>query len=448
MGVFSVVSRGSFLSLGFYGSIVEPWLNQIHPHSLNAPSSQYPWDLVIVGGGAAGFFAAATAGEAWPGARILILERGNQVLSKVSISGGGRCNVTHACEDPHELTTYYPRGSKELLGPFYRWGVEDTRDWFEGRGVELKTESDGRVFPCSDRSQSVVDCLRSAVAAVGARVRVGTQVRNITASQGRFELELGGGEVLRSAAVLVASGGLKPGPLMTSLQALGHTIEPLAPSLFTFPIRDPRISDLAGVSVAEVGLQVEGAPFQSTGPMLVTHWGLSGPAVLRLSAWGARWMQAAGYQWTLRVNWVGGRSMADTAGCLKQQRDSARRRQISKTPLWELPRRLWVRLVEAAGMKPVLTWGQMSSAQMESLARQLVEGTFRVRGKSMNKEEFVTCGGVRLAEVDFRRMESRVIPGLYFAGEVLDIDALTGGFNFQAAWTTGRLAGEAVGESG
>jgi len=400
----------------------------------------------VVGGGAAGVFAAIACAEANRGARLLVIEKGSELLAKVRISGGGRCNVTHACFDAAELVRKYPRGGRELRGPFHSWQPEDTIAWFHQRGVELKTEDDGRVFPVTDSSATIVDCL------VGCAQQAGVQFRTRTGfvdagkvDPGRFKVDLSQGEPVWCGNLLVAAGGLKPGPLVQFLEKMGHNIEPLAPSLFTFHVQDDRIAGLQGVAVTGAAVSIPGTDFAETGPVLVTHWGLSGPGILKVSAWGARWAKQQNYRFPCVVNWVHPRNAGETGRELARLRAELTRRLVRKTPCFELPLRLWERLVQAAEIGPEVQWNQLRREQAHRLMEQLTESAFQVIGKSMFKEEFVTCGGVRLKEVNFKTMESRLVPGLYFAGEVLDIDAVTGGFNFQSAWTTGMLAGRALG---
>lgn len=405
--------------------------------------------MVIVGGGAAGLFAAITCAEANPRARVIVLEKGTTLLAKVRISGGGRCNVTHACFEPRELVKHYPRGNRELLGPFHSFQPRDTVAWFAGRGVELKVEEDGRMFPVTDSSQTIVDCLLESARRAGVELRTGTglasAVRQADGGNG-FVLTLTDGTSLVCARLLIATGGLKPGPIMELVQAFGHAIMPLAPSLFTFHIQDARIEALQGLSVPAARVSIPSTTFDHAGPVLITHWGLSGPAILKLSAWAARWAQEQGYRFTVRVNWTG-----LTAPAVSAALDDARRNQagrlIRNTPVGELPGRLWERLVAAAGIAGRTSWSQFRREQVAALMKELVECDLPVTGKSMFKEEFVTCGGVSLKEIHFKTLESRLVPGLYFAGEVLDIDGVTGGFNFQAAWTGGRLAGQAMAAS-
>lgn len=428
-------------------------------NSFPAASDAVDYDLVVAGGGAAGFFAAITCAESCPGSRVVILEKSSKVLGKVKISGGGRCNVTHACFDPREMTSFYPRGSRQLIGPLHRWGPADTMAWFEDRGVALKTEADGRVFPRSDDSQSIIDCLTSAAVDAGVIVRTSTAVENVSGSpRGGFDISLSGGEQVRGCHFLLTTGGTRNRIGAEIAASFGHRIEPAAPSLFTFVIDDPRIARLQGLSVgnARVGVAraAGGLDLEARGPLLVTHWGLSGPAILRLSAWGARELQKINYRFEIVINWCADRSEEDIIARFDGLRVDTPRRKLVNDPQFEIPARLWKRLVEAAAKEPAgdrkdedaaaLRWSQMPRDVCRSLAQQVGAGRFTVDGKSMNKDEFVTCGGVRLDDVQFKTMGSRLVEALYFAGEVLDIDGLTGGFNFQSAWTTGRIAGEAI----
>jgi len=403
--------------------------------------------IAVIGGGAAGFFAAIRAAEVDPSAEVTILEATEHPLAKVRVSGGGRCNVTHACLEPRELVQRYPRGSRELIGPFSRFGPRETIAWFAERGVELKTESDGRMFPVTDASTTIIDCLHRAAGTAGVRLRSRHGVRAITPEGfGGYTLTLSGGGTMTVDCVLLATGGTKGTTGAALAEKLGHTIEPQVPSLFTFHIDDPLLKGLEGLAAPAASVQVPGTKLQAVGPVLVTHWGLSGPAILRLSAWGARELHEADYTFALRLNWSQATTPAQAAAALAELRTSQARKQVVSINPYGLPARLWERLVPAAGVPAGATWAGLSKAQAEALAAQVTATSFAVKGKSMNKEEFVTCGGVRLREVDFRTMESRVSPGLFFAGEVLDIDGITGGFNFQAAWTTGWLAGTAMGQ--
>jgi predicted Rossmann fold flavoprotein len=404
--------------------------------------------IVIIGAGAAGFFAAVTAAEADPAARITILEQSRGVLAKVAISGGGRCNLTHACFEPKQLVEAYPRGGRELRGPFNRFQPRDTIAWFESKGVQTKTEADGRMFPVSDESRSVLEALTNAARQGGVEVRTGCMVKGIhPENDSGFVLELADRSEILATRILVATGGMKNGALAANLIRLGHTLKPLAPSLFTFHIEDRRIRELSGVVAPHARLALPGTAHTQSGPVLITHWGLSGPATLKLSAWAARELQAAHYEAELQIGWAG-ESEAAVRERFATERRAHGNRQVATHPLFGLPRRLWQRLTEVSAIGPTTLWGQLPKAEENRLLKELTDGRYRISGKSMNKEEFVTCGGVTLKEVNFRTMESRLVPGLYFAGECLDIDAITGGYNFQAAWTTGWLAGRALAEVG
>lgn len=394
--------------------------------------------VAIVGGGAAGFFAAITCAEANPDCRVTIFERGKSVLEKVRVSGGGRCNATHACFDARELIKNYPRGSRELLGPFMKFGPEQTVAWFEARGVRLKTEEDGRMFPTTDDSQTIVDCLGKAAHQAGVRVLTSTRVEKIYREPNdRWRI---GSEVFDK--FMLATGSSTTA--WEWLQELGHTIVPPVPSLFTFNTKDTRLRELAGVSVPKALLQIPGTKLSAEGPLLITHWGLSGPAVLRISAWGARELSAIWYKFPLEVNFLHDINIEGVQRSFQQTRVESAKKFVKANAQFALPTRLWQRLVEAAGIEPEQRWGDLSKLEFQALAQQISEARFQITGKSTFKEEFVTAGGVALKELNFKTFESRICPNLYLAGEALDIDAITGGFNFQAAWTGGWLAGLAM----
>ncbi len=392
-------------------------------------------NIAIIGGGAAGFFAAITCAEANPACRVTIFERGKSVLEKVRVSGGGRCNVTHACFDAKELVKYYPRGSRELLGPFMQFGPEDTEAWFGQRGVALKVESDGRMFPVSDDSQTIVACLTRSAQHAGVTVLTSTRVEKIESlPHNKWRI---GSTVFDK--IMLATGS---NPAMWDwLQSLGHSIVPAAPSLFTFNTKDTRLRDLAGVSVPKASLSIPGTKLAAEGPLLVTHWGLSGPAVLRISAWGARELQDLTYKFPLEVNFLGDKKLPEVVELLAAIKLEHAKKTIAVNPVFNLPARLWQRLVEAAAIPPERRWADLGKMELQQLSAQIARTSFQITGKSTFKEEFVTAGGVSLKEVNFKTFESRIHPNLFFAGEVLDIDAITGGFNFQAAWTGGYLAG-------
>jgi len=408
-----------------------------------------PRQIAVVGGGAAGFFGAIAAAEAaGPAARVTLLEATAHPLAKVRVSGGGRCNVTHACFDPRELGRRYPRGGRELVGAFSRFQPRDTVAWFAARGVPLKTEADGRMFPVTDDSATIVDCLQDAARRAGVTVRtscgVTAAVRPAAPAGDGFRLTLTTGETLACDRLLLATGGNRSNAGFAIAAALGHAIAPPVPSLFTFHITDPRLAGLSGVAVEATATAIPGTPLREHGPLLVTHWGVSGPAVLKLSAWGARLLHERDYRFPLRVNWAPAFNRETAAAALARARAEQPRKQLATWSPFPLPLRLWERLIGAAGLDPAATWAGLGNAALRALAAQVVEAEFSVTGKSLFKEEFVTCGGVRLAEVDFKTLGSRLVPGLHFAGEVLDVDGITGGFNFQAAWTTGWLAGRAL----
>lgn len=401
-------------------------------------------DLIVVGGGAAGFFAAITA--AGRGARVIILERGGQALAKVRISGGGRCNVTNACLDPAELIMRYPRGGVALRGPLTRFGPRETMGWFTTRGVVLKSEPDGRVFPRSDDAGEITGCLEEAAHRAGVQTRLRASVRAVTRAETGFTVELSNGDKLSSARVLLATGGAAHGHALAA--ALGHTIVPPVPSLFTFEVADTTLTALSGLSVpvARVRLTAPGqgreTGHEQTGPVLITHWGLSGPAILRLSAWAARALAEAGYRAELTLAWLSRLSPEAIEEALTARKRSAGAQHVvTQSPFGELPARLWRRLVIKAGILEAQTWAKLPRDRARALAAVLTGERLLITGKGPFKEEFVTAGGVDLDEVDFRTMESKRCPGLFLAGEILDIDGLTGGFNLQAAWTTGAIAG-------
>lgn len=400
--------------------------------------------IIVVGGGAAGYFAAIACAEANPGCQVTIYEATAHLLAKVRVSGGGRCNVTHACFEPRELVKRYPRGSRELIGAFSRWQPRDTVAWFEQRGVTLKTEADGRMFPITDSSQTIIDCLQEAAEKAGVLIELKCGVKAVTKIGDEFVVTRSTGGTVSCERILFATGGNQSNLGHTIARQFGHTIEPPVPSLFTFHVADARLQDLSGISVEEAVTAVVGSNLKERGPLLVTHWGLSGPAVLKLSAWGARELHDCGYQFKLRVNWAPAYNAETVRAELERVRLANPKKQLGTWCPVGLPLRLWEKLVVAAGLTSETIWTTVSGSAMRALAAQVVESEFAVTGKSMFKEEFVTCGGVRLSEVDFKTMESRLVPGIYFAGEVLDIDGITGGFNFQAAWTAGWLAGQAM----
>lgn len=396
--------------------------------------------ITIIGGGAAGFFAAIRAAECHPEAQITILERGRDVLQKVKISGGGRCNVTHACFDPRELVKFYPRGEKELRGPFTQFACGDTMGWFEDRGVALKIEEDGRVFPVSDSSQSIIDCLWSEVNRLSIQVLTRQRVVDfLPDEQEQLSWKILTEEKEYITDELFVMTGSNP-KIWKILERLGHTIVPPVPSLFTFNIQDERIASLPGISLPKVSIHLPELRLRTEGPLLITHWGLSGPAVLKLSAWGARRMHACQYQFRILVNWTR-QSEQEIREQLAGAREQQGKKLVHKEKAVDIPNRLWRQLVLAADISERQRWAETGKKQINRLVQQLTTAEFSVEGKSTFKEEFVTAGGVDLKEVNFKTFESKLFPGLHFAGEVLNVDAVTGGFNFQAAWTGGWIAG-------
>ncbi|MDX1638325.1 MAG: NAD(P)/FAD-dependent oxidoreductase [Balneolaceae bacterium] len=409
------------------------------------PGNRNTRNLAVIGGGAAGFFGAVNAVTADPTLDITIFERSRSVLSKVRVSGGGRCNVTHHCYDPEILSRAYPRGQKELRWAFERFDAADTVDWFEDRGVKLKTEEDGRMFPVTDDSETIIHCLTKAARRYGITTRTKAQVDRVEPRDGnRFLLHLNDGNRIQADLVLVAIGGSSRRSYYQWLEGLEHSIVPPVPSLFTFNFREKIFQDLAGISVPNAQVTVKNSSFAHTGPVLITHWGLSGPAVLKTSAWAARFLNKQEYRFTIRVNWLYPLTQKQVREGLKQLRNSNARKTVAKQDHFPLPGRLWERLVELAQVNTGKRWAELSNRDIHEMTRQLVAGSYEIQGKTTYKEEFVTCGGISLDEVDFGTMQSKKCPGLYFAGEVLDIDAITGGYNFQAAWTTSWIAAQGI----
>jgi predicted Rossmann fold flavoprotein len=400
------------------------------------------FDIIIVGGGAAGFFTAINIAEKNPKLKIAILERGKDVLTKVRISGGGRCNVTHACFIPNELVKFYPRGEKELRGPFHQFASGDTIEWFEKHGVELKIEDDGRMFPVSDSSQTIIDCFLKAAQKLGIPVLTGQSVQSVFKSGKVWKIDTQHDNY--SCEKLVMATGSNP-KIWDMIQDFGHTIVPPVPSLFTFNIKDPRIKNLPGVS-ALATVKVKDTKLTASGPLLITHWGMSGPGILKLSAWGARILADKNYQFKISVNWLNDWDLEETLSHLKELKLEHSKKAVSKKSPFEFPNRLWESLALASGITEETKWADLTKNQLQNLASQLVNAEFTVNGKSTFKEEFVTAGGINLKEVNFKTMESKLHENLYFAGEIVNIDAITGGFNFQNAWTCGFILAQSISE--
>lgn len=401
---------------------------------------------IVIGGGAAGFFGAIACAEAHPARRIILLEASHTPLTKVRISGGGRCNVTHACFEPSALVRHYPRGEKALRGAFSRFQPKDTIRWFAQRGVSLKTEADGRMFPTTDTSETIVDCLLDAADGAGVEIHLKSPVTSIIRTSGEFQVNLKSDRSIRGDRLLLATGSSLSG--LRFAQSLGHQIEAPVPSLFTFNVADSQLRKLAGISVDLVRARLllpNEKPLEQHGALLVTHWGFSGPVILRLSAWGARLLHSHQYNGTLQINWVSQYSVEQIRQVLLQAKAEYPKRAIANYCPLPLPRRIWHYLVTRRSIELDQRWANLSKHAIQHLLQELTQGEYTISGKSAFKEEFVTCGGVRLSEVNFKTMESRCCPGLHFAGEILDIDGITGGFNFQSAWTTAWLAGQAMG---
>lgn len=398
------------------------------------------FDIIIVGGGAAGFFTAINIVEKNPKLKVAILERGKEVLSKVRVSGGGRCNVTHACFEPNELVKFYPRGEKELRGPFHQFCSGDTIEWFEKHGVELKIEADGRMFPVSNSSQTIIDCFIQASQKLGIEILTGQSVQSIFKKENFWKIETQNENYIAEKLILATGSNPK---IWEMLQNFGHAIVTPLPSLFTFNIKDSRIKELPGVA-AQVTVKVKDTKLSSTGPLLITHWGMSGPAILKLSAWGARILHDKNYQFTIFVNWLNDVETNEAEKILKDLKQEHAKKAVSKKSPFDFPNRLWESLVLAAGIEVETKWADLSKIQLQNLVNQLTNGTFQVNGKSTFKEEFVTAGGIDLKEINFKTMESKLHENLYFAGEIVNIDAITGGFNFQNAWTSGFIVANAV----
>jgi len=383
-------------------------------------------DLIIIGGGAAGIFAAINFAETYPRKKALILEQSQQVLSKVKISGGGRCNVTHSCFDPRQLVQNYPRGNQELLGPFSRFQPSDIVNWFESRGVPLKTEADGRMFPKTNQSQTIIDCLLKAATDAGVVIQKGAKVVDVDMG---FKIYLKSGETLTAKKIMIATGSSRFG--YDLVQKLGHTVINPVPSLFTFNIPNSPFHKLTGVSVDDAIVTLPELKMSQKAPLLITHWGFSGPAVLKLSAWAARELHELSYNTPVMIDWC--------PNGIEFPKESSK--SIFNEPIKYLPKKLWATLLTLSKIDGNKKWQQISRKQRVCLQQNIKQTLVTMSGKTTFKQEFVTCGGVKLSEVNFKTMESKLVPNLYFGGEVLDIDGVTGGFNFQAAWTCGWIAG-------
>jgi len=397
--------------------------------------------FVIIGGGAAGYFAAINAAERHPNLKIIILEAGSHVLQKVKISGGGRCNVTNACAEPKELINFYPRGQKELLGPFHQFSTNDTMQWFENHGVALKIEADNRVFPKSNCAQTIIDCFLGQADKYGVELLINHRVSEINKQGDLFKI-ITSKQTFTANCVLIATGSTPN--MFPIIESLGHHIIKPIPSLFTFNIKDERLKDLLGISVPFANIKILDTKLAAQGPILITHWGLSGPAILKLSSWGAIELFKKIYHFDIEINWLYKKPETVLALLNKAKAANLKKHVALHAPFEILPKRLWERFIAAADINPNTIWAEISLKQLQNIVKQLTESRFKVSGKSTFKEEFVTAGGLDLKELNFKRFESKLHPNLFFAGEVLNIDALTGGFNFQNAWTGGFVVANAI----
>jgi hypothetical protein len=397
--------------------------------------------LIIVGGGAAGFFTAINAAELNSQLEVIILEGNNKVLQKVKVSGGGRCNVTHACFTPKDLIEFYPRGKRELLGPFHQFMTGDTFEWFESRGVSLKIEDDNRVFPASNSSQTIINCFLESAQKAGVILKLSARVVSIKKLENQYLITTNSEEMYADFLVIASGSNVS---MWNVVKELGHAIIKPVPSLFTFNCNDSRLKDIPGISVPMAQVKVLGSKLEEQGPLLITHWGFSGPGILKLSAWGAIELFEKAYQFKIQVNWLA-KHFNDVLDILKTEKVSNAKKQVMVRSVFEeIPKRLWEKLVVAAHISETTQWAQLSNKQLEDLCNQLTNATFNVQGKSTFKDEFVTAGGVDLIEVNFKRFESKLHHNLFFAGEVLNIDAVTGGFNFQNAWTSGWIVANSI----
>ncbi|MBL4670411.1 MAG: NAD(P)/FAD-dependent oxidoreductase [Flavobacteriales bacterium] len=399
-------------------------------------------DVIIIGGGAAGIFAAINIGANDPNLKVVVLEKTTKLLSKVKVSGGGRCNVTHACLDPKELVKFYPRGEKELRGPFHQFQPGDTIAWFADRGVELKIEDDGRMFPITNDSQTIIDCFINEIEKYNIDIRYQSAVESINHSENGFELQLQNG-ALTCDNLIIASGGFHKEEGYGFMKNLKHTIIPPNPSLFTFNLPKNDLLTLQGV-VVNVEIKILGSKFIEQGPLLVTHWGVSGPAVLKLSSWAARLLNEKNYEFDFMVNWLPNHSEESLKELFASYKQNFGNKKVMNQFELEIPKKLKLFLLQKAGISTELKWAEVNKKQLNRLTQLLTADIYPSKGKTTFKQEFVSCGGVQLNEVNFKTMESKLVHNLYFAGEVLNVDALTGGFNFQNAWTTSWITARSI----
>ncbi len=401
--------------------------------------------LVVIGGGAAGFFCAVNAARMNPLLKVVLLEKSGKLLSKVKVSGGGRCNVTHACFDMKEMSLHYPRGEHFVRKAFHQFFTTDTIQWFERRGVKLKTEADGRIFPVTNSSQTIIDCLMKEANTFGVEILMNREVIEMKQSGiDNWELIMKNGEMMKANFICVASGGFPKLTQFDWLKQTGHTVSEPVPSLFTFNIPQHPITELMGVSIPNATIKIQSTGLKESGPLLITHWGLSGPCVLKLSARGARELHKFQYHFTISVNWLGDEKQDAVKSKIQEMRAISASKKINNTNLFQLPNRLWQFLSSQSGIPEDMRWADLPTKQQNNLIQLLVNHEFTVSGKTTFKEEFVTAGGIDLKEVDVNTMQSKLQKGLFFAGEVLDVDGITGGFNFQHAWTSGFIAAKTI----
>ena len=400
--------------------------------------------LIVIGGGAAGFFCAINAARLNPGLQVTIIEKTTKLLSKVKVSGGGRCNVTHDCSSIAEMVKKYPRGSSFLKKAFHHFFTTDTIQWFNERGIELKTEDDGRMFPQTNTSQTIIDCFLDEAAKYKVEIVMNKQVNSLLRVDENWSLQLANGDELQANFVCVASGGFSKDEHFNWLRQIGHSIDSPVPSLFTFNLKQHSITKLMGVSVQHVSVKIAGTKLQESGPILITHWGLSGPAVLKLSAWGAKELASKDYSFNAIVNWLPEFNEITLREKMQQLRFQFATQKIVNRNPFQLPSRLWEYFLQQCGINADIRWADLPAKEQNKLIKMLCANEFQVQGKTTFKEEFVTAGGIQLSEVDVQTMQSKVAPGIFFAGEILNIDGITGGYNFQSAWTTGWLAAVAI----
>lgn len=403
--------------------------------------------LVVIGGGAAGVFCAVNAARINPGLQVLLIEKTGKLLSKVKVSGGGRCNVTHACFDIVEMSKKYPRGGNFVKKTFHQFFTTDTIEWFKERGVELKEEKDGRMFPVTDSSQTIIDCLLQEVSRYAVELRMSTEVKRLRSENGEFIIELAGQRQVTADFVCIACGGYPKSSMFEWLRELGHSIEEPMPSLFTFNMPGHPIRELMGVSLETVRVKITGMKLEQQGPVLITHWGMSGPAVLKLSAWGARELAAKQYDFSIMVNWLPDYKEQELAEKFQSLRFEIGAQKLATKNPFGLPGRLWEFLLTWSGVDTERRWTDLPAKEANKLVKNLCSCVFEVKGKTTFKEEFVTAGGIKLNEIDHNTMMSKKQPALFFAGEILDVDGVTGGFNFQHAWTSGFIAGKSIAQS-